>query len=70
MNLFMKVYYNLPITKLIRTTPTVLVTTGKREYNLPHHRLTPRWVRALASAEKNVDHLLGEFKTCLIPGPK
>ena len=29
--------------------PPVLVTSGKGEENPPHHILTPRWVRALAS---------------------
>ena len=52
--LFMKVQQNLPIKKLLGKTPPVLVTAGKRQQKPPRHRLTPQWVRALASAEKDV----------------
>ena len=32
-------------------TLTIMVAAGKREEKNPHHRLTPRWARALAGEE-------------------
>ena len=40
--------------KLLGQTPTVLVTSGKRQEKTPSHRITPRRVRALASTEKDM----------------
>ena len=54
LNLFMKVQQNLPIQNLLGQNPTVLITAGKREENTFCHRLTPRWVRALESAENDM----------------
>ena len=54
LNLFKKLQQNLIIKNLLGQIPTVMVTAGKIDDNPPLHRITPRWVRALASAEKNM----------------
>ena len=70
MNIFTKVLQNLIIKNLLGHIPTVLVTAGKRDDKPPCQRLTLRWVRDLASAEKNMQiRTTVESKTCLIHGP-
>ena len=40
--------------KLLEKKTTVLVKAGKQEENPPRHRLTPRWVRLMSNAEKDM----------------